>query len=129
MGAGIVGATVGMGVGGSVGAGVRGAGVNERVGDGLGEGDGLVDGAASGWDEITAAPRRSSAMSAIAAKTVKTVDQRSAGGRSPGIRASGGGMSCSVLSTSVDRGRSSTFDASARAVPNGPLVGRPPKVV
>jgi hypothetical protein len=36
-------------------------------------------------------------------------------------------VSCSVLSASVGLGRSSTFGESARAVPNGPLLGRPPR--
>jgi hypothetical protein len=59
---------------------VRGIGVREIEGDALGEGDddGLADGVASCCDETTAAPRRSRATRASAAKTVKTVDQRSA---------------------------------------------------
>jgi hypothetical protein len=76
---------VGTGVGlaeASVGVGVRGAGVAEADGDELGDddadGDGLADGVATCCDAITAAPRRSSATSAIAAKTVNTVDHRSA---------------------------------------------------
>ena len=95
---GIDGTTVGTGVSGSVlvGTGVRTVGASVGVGaavrgtvviegDGLGdadgETDGLPDGAATCCDEITAAPRRSSATSAIAAKTVNTVDQRSTGRR------------------------------------------------
>jgi hypothetical protein len=113
---------VGTGValgGASVGVGVLGAGVAEAEGDELGElegeGDGLPDGATSCCEEITAAPRSSNATSATAAKTVKTVDQRSAcrrttagpdgaaatfasaGGRSSWAVASGstgGGFSC-----------------------------------
>ena len=77
--------TVGTGVGlgaASVGVGVLGAGVADADGDELGDddvdGDGLADGVATCCDAITAAPRRSSATSAIAAKTLNTVDQRSA---------------------------------------------------
>jgi hypothetical protein len=123
VGAAVVGGAVGVRVGASVGAAVRGAGESEIEGDGLGDGDGLADGAASGCAEITAAPRRSSATSAIAANTVKTVDQRSAGRRSPGACDAAarfvldGGVSCSVLSASVGLGRSSTFGESARAMP------------
>jgi hypothetical protein len=111
---------VGVGLGFSVGVAVRGAGVAES--DGLGEvdgdGDGLADGAATCCEEITAAPRRRSATRATAAKTVNTVDQRSAcrrtgpppegdgatfasaGGRSSWAVASGStgvGFSCTVL--------------------------------
>lgn len=61
---------------------VRGAGVADADGDELGDvdadADGLADGAATCWEAITAAPRRSSATSATAANTVNTVDQRSA---------------------------------------------------
>jgi hypothetical protein len=49
----------------------------DELGDDDAEGDGLADGAAT-CCEITAAPRRSSATRATAAKTVKTVDHRSA---------------------------------------------------
>jgi len=74
------GVRVGLGCA-SVGVGVRGAGVAEADGDELGEddaeGDGLGDGAATRCAAITAAPRRSSATRATAAKTVKTVDHRS----------------------------------------------------
>ena len=80
----IVGTGVGLGED-SVGVGVRGAGVAEADGDELGDddadGDGLADGVATCCDAITAAPSRSSATSAIAAKTVNTVDHRSAGRR------------------------------------------------
>jgi hypothetical protein len=68
----------------SVGAAVLGAVVAETDGDELGEddaeddGEGLADGAATCCDAITAAPRSSSATRATAAKTVKTVDHRSA---------------------------------------------------
>ena len=62
--------------------GVRGAGVAEGDGEVLADeeadGDGLADGVATCWEAITAAPRRSSATRATAAKTVNTVDQRSA---------------------------------------------------
>jgi hypothetical protein len=92
-----------------VGVAVRGTGVTEMVGDGLGEGegegDGLADGAANCCEEITAAPRSSSATRARAANTLKTVDQRSAGRRSPGTGPGGatlvwggGGVICSVSS-------------------------------
>jgi hypothetical protein len=78
----------------SVGVGVRGGAVTdgEAEDDALGdaEGDGLGDGAAVCCDEITAAPSSRSATSAMAAKTVKTVDQRSAGGREAGAAPSGG---------------------------------------
>jgi hypothetical protein len=79
--------TVGTGTGvalgeASVGVGVLGAGVAEADGDELGvddgDGDGLADGVATCCEAITAAPSRSSATSAIAAKTVNTVDHRSA---------------------------------------------------
>jgi hypothetical protein len=128
------GKTVGSGVSGSVrvGTGVsvgvsvgvvvaEGAtGVSEIDGDALDDGDddgdveGLVDGAATCCDEITAAPRSNSAMSATAAKTVNTVDQRSTGrrpatGRDAGAFASAGGRSsCAVASGSTCGGRSST---------------------
>ena len=66
----------------SVGVGVLGAGVAEADGDELAvddaDGEGLLDGVATCCDAITAAPRRSNATSAIAAKTLNTVDQRSA---------------------------------------------------
>jgi hypothetical protein len=58
--------------------------VGEVDGDVLGdddadaEGEGLAEGDATCWEAITAAPSRSSATSATAAKTVNTVDQRSA---------------------------------------------------
>lgn len=62
--------------------GVRGAGVAEADRDELGgddaDGDGLPDGDATCCEPMTAAARRSNATSATAAKTVKTVDQRSA---------------------------------------------------
>ena len=77
---GSVAASEGVGLGwASVGVGVRGAGVGEgdELGDWDAEGDGLADGAATCCEAITAAPRRSSETSATAAKTVKTVDQRS----------------------------------------------------
>jgi hypothetical protein len=72
---------VGVGLGwASVGVAVLGTGVAD--GDELGgddaEGDGLAEGTATCGAAITAAPRRSSATSATAAKTVNTVDQRSA---------------------------------------------------
>jgi hypothetical protein len=80
-----IGVLVGTGVrlgGASVGVAVRVAAVGDGEGDELGEGDvegdGLTDGAATCCPAITAAPSRSSATSATAAKTVKTVDQRSA---------------------------------------------------
>jgi hypothetical protein len=70
--------TVGASVG--DGATVRGTAVGDgdALDDGEGDVDGLADGAAICCDEMTAAPRRSSATSATAANTVKTVDQRSA---------------------------------------------------
>jgi hypothetical protein len=106
---GSVAVTVGLGLGACVGVAVRGGGVTEMVGDGLGEGegdgDGLADGAANCCEEITAAPRSSSATSASAANTLKTVDQRSAGRRASGTGAggatlvwAGGGVICSVSS-------------------------------
>jgi predicted NBD/HSP70 family sugar kinase len=65
-----------------VGVAVRGTGVADGEGDELGDadvdGDGLADGAATCCEEITAAPRTSRATSATAAKTVNTVDHRSA---------------------------------------------------
>jgi hypothetical protein len=112
--------TVGASVG--VGATVRGTGVAEIEGGALedGEGDvaGLADGAAICCDEMTAAPRRSSATSAIAANTVKTVDQRSAGRRADAGRAvagatlglAGGRSSSAVASGSTRGGSSSTRD-------------------
>ena len=74
---------VGVGLGwASVGVAVLGTGVAEADGDELGdddaEGDGLAEGNATCCAAITAAPRRSSATSATAAKTVNTVDHRSA---------------------------------------------------
>jgi hypothetical protein len=73
---------VGLGLGLAVGVAVRGTGVADGEGDALGEGDGegdgLVEGAASCCEEMSAAPSRSSATRATAAKTVNTVDHRSA---------------------------------------------------
>lgn len=91
--------TVGRGVGGGVGAGVadggalevagvgegasvagalvRGAGVKVSAGEALALGDGDADGDGVCCAPTIAAPRSSSAASAIAAKTVNTVDQRS----------------------------------------------------
>ena len=148
-----VGATVGTGVtGGSVfvaagegdglagasvdGAGVRGAGVDDGEADRLGEvdGDGLADGVATCCDAITAAPSRSNATSATAAKTVKTVDQRSAwrrtggppdGGRAGAASAPRGRSSCAVASGSAG-GFSCTRHQTARAMPTvGRSTGRP----
>ena len=97
-GGGVLGRTVGAGEGGGVdgtalgeggsvdgggvdGTAVRGAGVNENDGEALAlcEGDGETDGEADGsCVALTiAAPRRSRAARAIAAKIVNTVDQRS----------------------------------------------------
>jgi hypothetical protein len=129
-----MGVIVGTGVrlGASVGVGVRGATVAEGEGDVLGdgeaEGDGLADGAATCCEEITAAPRRSRATSATAAKTVNTVDQRSAGRRTGGIPGGGGGAtftpaggrsSWADASGSACVGFSCTRHETARAVPNG----------
>lgn len=78
---GMVAVGTGVALGDWVGVAVRGAGVAVCEGDELGEddGDGLADGAATVCCEaITAAPRSSSATSATAAKTVNTVDHRSA---------------------------------------------------
>jgi hypothetical protein len=76
-----VGTGVGLGCA-SVGVAVRGTGVIEADGDELGDddadGEGLADGVATCCEAITAAPRRRSATSATAAKTVNTVDHRSA---------------------------------------------------
>ena len=127
-----VGAGVGLGCA-SVGVGVavRGATVARADGDELGgdddEGDGLADGAATRCEEITAAPRRSRATNAIAAKTVNTVDQRSAGRRAGGafvgggatFTLAGGRSSCAVSSGSTRVGSRSTGSQSARVVPNG----------
>jgi hypothetical protein len=124
---------VGTGVGGEgtsvgVGAGVRGTGVMEIDGDALEDGDGDVDGLADGaaicCDEMTAAPRRSSATRAIAANTVKTVDQRSAGRRGAMGRAGGatfvpaGGRSSSAVASGSTRGGFSStaeYDGTRRA--------------
>jgi hypothetical protein len=77
-----VGTGVGLGDASVDGVGVRGAGVDDAEGDGLADddadGDGLAEGVATCCDAITAAPRRSSETSATAAKTVNTVDHRSA---------------------------------------------------
>ncbi len=88
-----VGAVVGLGFASvGVGVGVRGAAVTDAGADGDelgnddGDGDGVADGAATCCEAITAAPSRSSATRATAAKTVNTVDQRSAG------RLAGGGF-------------------------------------
>ena len=74
-----VGESVGLGWA-SVGVAVRGAG--EADGDALADddadGDGLACGVATCCAAINAAPSRSSATNATAAKTVNTVDQRSA---------------------------------------------------
>ena len=125
----------GVRVGASVGVAVRGTGVAEIVGDALADGDGeggrLADGAATCCDEITAAPRRSSATRATAAKTVKTVDQRSAGrriavgreGAGATFASAGGRSSCAVASGST-RGFSSTREGTARAMPNGRTLDR-----
>ena len=133
-----IGVTVGTGVrlGASVGVAVRGGTVAEGEGDELGDGDadgdGLVEGAATCWDEITAAPRRSSATSATAAKTVNTVDQRSAGRRTSGEDGCAGATSTSacgrsswaVASGSAGGGFSCTRPETARAVPNGRTLKR-----
>jgi hypothetical protein len=80
---GIVGTGVALG-GASVGVAVRGGGEAVSDGDTLGDddgdvdGEGLADGAATCCEAITAAPSRRRATSATAAKTVKTVDHRSA---------------------------------------------------
>lgn len=104
----------------------------DELGDGDGESDGRADGAAICWDEITAAPRRSSATRATAAKTVNTVDQRSAcrrtgagcvGGGATSAPA-GGRSSCSVASVFALVFFSSTRDETARAVPNGRTLDR-----
>lgn len=84
--------TVGAGLalgGGCVGETVRGIGVAEDDGDALcdGDGDGLADGAAICCEEFTAAPSKSRATSATAAKTVNTVDHRSTGRRTGAGRA------------------------------------------
>jgi hypothetical protein len=50
----------------------------DELGDGDADGEGLADGDATRCAAITAAPRSSNATSATAAKTVNTVDQRSA---------------------------------------------------
>ncbi|MDQ2914224.1 MAG: hypothetical protein M3T56_13330 [Chloroflexota bacterium] len=75
----------------SIGVGVLGATVAVADGEALGEveGEALADGAATCWEAITAAPRSNNATSATAAKTVKTVDQRSAGRRTPPKAAAG----------------------------------------
>ncbi len=152
--AGTDGTTVGTGVSGSVlvGTGVRGTGVGtvgasvgvgaavrgtvviegDALADADGETAGLADGAATCWDEITAAARRSSATSATAAKTVNTVDQRSTGRRkAAGREASSatfvsafGRSSSAVASGSARVGFSGTCDATARAVPNGRTLDR-----
>ena len=145
------GKTVGSGVSGSVrvGTGVsvgvsvgvvvaEGAtGVSEIDGDALDDGDddgdveGLVEGAATCCDEITAAPRSNSATSAIAAKTVNTVDHRSTcrrtGADAAGVVtcvSAGGRSSCSVASGSRDGGSCCTLPEIARAVPNGRTLER-----
>lgn len=124
------------GIGVTLGALVRGIGVTEVDGDALEEGegddDGLADGAATCCEEITAAPRRSSATSATAAKTVKTVDQRSAGRRTAAGRegagaafaSAGGRSSCAVASGSTRGGLSPTREGTARAMPNGRTLDR-----
>lgn len=88
-----VGAVVGLGFASvGVGVGVRGAAVT----------DAGADGAATCCEAITAAPSRSSATRATAAKTVNTVDQRSAG------RLAGGGFDGGGAATFVPAdGRSS----------------------
>lgn len=134
VGIGVTGGSVGLGAtvavgGASVGMGVRGAVVAaaDSDGDALGEvdGDGDADGAATRCEEITAAPRSSSATSASAANTVKTVDQRSTGRRIGGELGGGGGAfaiavgrsSCAVASGSAAGGFSCTLELTARAVP------------
>ena len=68
----------GVGEGASVaGAVVRGGGVKVSAGEALALGDGDADGDGVCCAPTIAAPRSSSAASAIAAKTVNTVDQRS----------------------------------------------------
>jgi hypothetical protein len=140
VGTGVSGACVAVGAGVelawvAVGVAVRGTGVAEGDGEGLAEGvgEGLADGAASCCEEITAAPRRSSATSATAAKTVKTVDHRSACGRTAAegggggatFTPAGGRSRCSVASGSAGVGFSFTPVATARAVPNGRTLVRP----
>lgn len=107
---------VGTGVGGdgaSVGGAVRGIAVTAEGlvdGDADVDADGRAEGAATCCEEMTAAPSRSSATSAIAANTVKTVDQRSAGRRGATGRDSGatfvpaGGRSSSAVASGSGRG-------------------------
>ncbi len=138
MGTGVTGGRVavatGVGLGcASVGAGVRGAGVIEADGDELGEvdadGEGLAEGVATCCEAITAAPSRSNATSATAAKTVNTVDHRSAwrrigrpaaggatftpaGGRSSWAVASGSAGGGGVFSRMRARDRTSRAERS-----------------
>jgi len=53
-------------------------GEGDALGDEDADGDGLADGAATCCEAMIAAPSRSSATKATAAKTVNTVDHRSA---------------------------------------------------
>jgi hypothetical protein len=98
-----VAATVGVGVtegsaGVAVGAAVRGATVAETLGSELAlcVGDALGEGFAEGacCAEMIAAPSRSSATRASAAKTENTVDHRSAAGRA--VTRVGGGAAALV---------------------------------
>jgi hypothetical protein len=80
----------------------------DRLGDGDDDGDGLAEGVATCCEAITAAPSRSSATSATAAKTVNTVDHRSAwrrtgwpGGGGATFTPAGGRSSWAVASGSA----------------------------
>jgi hypothetical protein len=105
-GAGVVGAAVGVAAGCvavaegaevAVGARVRGAIVNDADGDALADADGKGVGAAICCEARIAPPSNRRLTNASAAKTVNTVDQRSAG-RRPADGGAGGGAAAFATS-------------------------------
>ena len=118
-----VAAGVSLGAGVAVGATVRGAIVNEAEGEAVADADGEgVVGGAICCDARIAPPSRSKQTRASAAKTVNTVDQRSAGGRPLGggggaalATTSGGGSIRSVASARSGFSCIAPYDRTLRA--------------
>ena len=116
-----VAAGVSLGAGVAVGATVRGAIVNEAEGEAVADADGEgVVGGAICCDARIAPPSRSKQTRASAAKTVNTVDQRSAGRRPLGGGAalattSGGGSIRSVASARSGFSCIAPYDRTLRA--------------
>ena len=117
-----VAAGVPLGAGVAVGATVRGAIVNETEGEAVADADGEgVVGGAICCDARIAPPSRSKQTRASAAKTVNTVDQRSAGRRPLGgggaalATTSGGGSIRSVASARSGFSCIAPYDRTLRA--------------